>query len=79
MQATIFGPAPGGGDDAGGHVVVSVRAVTDEGVAHDVDDAVLAASGLRHLRAGQRVSIDLDDGVVTRLWVVGIGEGETIR
>lgn len=74
MQATIFGPAAGEGDDP-----AAVRAVTDDGVAHDVDAAVLAASGLRHLRPGQRVSIDLVDGVVTRLWIVGIGEGETIR
>ena len=39
------------------------------------------ASGLRHLRVGQRVSIELDDAgrVATRVWVVGIGPGEDVR
>ena len=34
-----------------------------------------------HLRVGQRVSVELDDSgrVATRVWVVGIGPGETIR
>lgn len=46
---------------------------------------VLADSGLRHLRMGQRVSIEVDGDpeergtVVTRLWIVGIGPGERIR
>jgi cold shock CspA family protein len=40
---------------------------------------VFAASGLLHLRVGQRVSIDLDGPTVTRLWIVGIGEGQPIR
>lgn len=44
-----------------------------------------AASGLRHLRLGQRLSIEVSgdpeqDGTeVTRLWIVGIGPGERIR
>lgn len=40
-----------------------------------------AASGLRHLRMGQRVSVTLapDERTVTRLWIVGIGPGEAIR
>jgi 2-phospho-L-lactate guanylyltransferase len=39
------------------------------------------ASGLLHLRVGQRVSVELDpDGkAATRVWVVGIGPGEDIR
>jgi len=43
-----------------------------------------AASTLRHLRVGQRLSLELsgdpeDEGVVvTRLWIVGIGPGEPI-
>jgi cold shock CspA family protein len=40
---------------------------------------VFSASGLRHLRVGQRVSIELDGDAVTRLWIVGIGEGQPIR
>ncbi|OLT17125.1 hypothetical protein BJF86_04515 [Serinicoccus sp. CNJ-927] len=46
--------------------------------------AVMDASGLRHLRVGQRVSIEVDGdpetagASLTRLWIVGIGEGEPI-
>ncbi|BDZ58717.1 cold shock CspA family protein [Barrientosiimonas humi] len=39
-----------------------------------------AASGLRHLRPGQRVSVEIgSDGGVSRLWIVGIGAGQIIR
>ncbi|HEV7196556.1 MAG TPA: 2-phospho-L-lactate guanylyltransferase [Pedococcus sp.] len=38
-----------------------------------------AGSALRHLRPGQRLSIELgSDGLVSRLWIVGIGEGQRI-
>ncbi|WP_151525126.1 hypothetical protein [Serinicoccus kebangsaanensis] len=46
---------------------------------------VMEASGLRHLRVGQRVSIEVDgDPEATgtrlgRLWIVGIGADEVIR
>lgn len=46
---------------------------------------VFEASGLRHLRVGQRLSTELSgdpekDGTqVTRLWIVGIGATERIR
>ncbi len=40
---------------------------------------VFGLSGLRQLRVGQRVSLDVDDEAVNRLWVVGIGDGEPIR
>ena len=40
---------------------------------------VLEASGLRHLRPGQRVSIDMSATELTRLWIVGIGDTEFIR
>lgn len=43
------------------------------------DGTVLDASGLRRLRQGQRVSIEMSASMVTRLWIVGIGDGETIR
>lgn len=37
------------------------------------------ASGLRLLRSGQRVSLDRDDdGTITRVFIRGIGDGETI-
>ena len=55
---------------------------------------VFAASALRHVRPGQRVSIDLDPaddsdggdsdgdggthGSVTKLWIVGIGDDQRI-
>lgn len=69
MQATVFSH-----DHDTGAVVV-----TDSGVSHEVSADVVAASSLRFLRPGQRVSITEDDGVITRLWIVGIGEGEIIR
>ena len=68
MQATVFSHDP-----ETGAVVV-----TDAGLSHDVSAEVVAASTLRFLRPGQRVSITEEDGVITRLWIVGIGEGETI-
>ena len=39
-----------------------------------------AASALRHLRPGQRLSIALDDPTlrITKLWIVGIGDDQTI-
>lgn len=40
---------------------------------------VFARSALLRLRAGQRVSVEVGDGALTRLWLVGIGPGETIR
>lgn len=68
MQATVFSQ-----DEDTGAVVV-----TDTGVSHEVSPEVVAASSLRFLRAGQRVSITEEAGVITRLWIVGIGDGETI-
>ena len=43
------------------------------------DGTVLDASGLRRLRLGQRVSIEMSESSLTRLWIVGIGDGETIN
>jgi len=50
----------------------------DDGRERPFDSDVFAKSALRHLRSGQRVSIETADEVVTRLWVVGIGPGERI-
>ena len=43
------------------------------------DGKVMDASGLCLLRPGQRVSIEMSPTALTRLWIVGIGEGEPIR
>ncbi|MFL6176478.1 MAG: 2-phospho-L-lactate guanylyltransferase [Ornithinibacter sp.] len=59
----------------------SGSALLDDGVEVVVPAGAAVASGLLHLRVGQRVSVELDaDGrVATRVWVVGIGPGEDIR
>jgi len=43
------------------------------------DGKVMDASGLCLLHPGQRVSIEMSATALTRLWIVGIGEGEPIR
>ncbi|HYN30306.1 MAG TPA: 2-phospho-L-lactate guanylyltransferase [Dermatophilaceae bacterium] len=70
VQASIHTLAEDGG-----------TALLDDGREVVFADAVLAGSGLRHLRVGQRVSVELDDDgrTLTRVWIVGIGAGETIR
>lgn len=71
VQATIHRIEPDG----------SGSALLDDGVEVVVPPGAAVASGLRHLRVGQRVSVELDDTgrVATRVWVVGIGPGEDIR
>lgn len=51
----------------------------DDGRELGFDAPVFLASALRHLRVGQRVSLELRDERLTRLWLVGIGPGERIR
>ena len=57
----------------------------DDGVERGFDGDVFFASGLRHLRLGQRLSIEIsgdpevEGTALTRLWIVGIGPGEIIR
>jgi 2-phospho-L-lactate guanylyltransferase len=72
VQATIH-RAPSGDEDG--------SALLDDGVEVTVPAGAAAASGLLHLRVGQRVSLELDDtgGAASRVWLVGIGPGETIR
>ncbi len=53
--------------------------VLDNGQKQPFPAEVFARSGLRNLRVGQRVSIDAGEGAITRLWVVGIGDGEPIH
>lgn len=69
MQASVhtFDPATGAG-----------TALLDDGREVRFTGEVFARSGLRHLRVGQRVSVEVDDREVGRLWIVGIGEGERI-
>ncbi len=71
VQATIHRvPGADGGSallDDGREVMLPVESLVD--------------SGLLHLRSGQRVSLELDEAeqAATRVWIVGIGPGETIR
>jgi hypothetical protein len=65
VQATVhrFDAATGNGS-----------VVTDEGLIVPFSGEVLAASGLRHVRVGQRLSIDVDDPAAARN-VVGMRLG----
>jgi 2-phospho-L-lactate guanylyltransferase len=58
----------------------SGSALLDDGVEVVLPSGAAVAGGLRHLRVGQRVSVELDEAgrEATRVWVVGIGPGETI-
>ena len=49
----------------------------DDGVERWFDGDVFFRSGLRHLRVGQRVSVELEGESVTRLWIVGHRRGPT--
>ncbi len=70
MQATIHTMAEDG----------SGSALLDDGLRVSLPPDSAVSSGLRHLRVGQRVSIELDEGGerAVRVWVVGIGPGESI-
>lgn len=57
----------------------SGSALLDDGRRVTWPSEVFAGSALRHVRVGQRVSVEVDGTAVTRLWIVGIGEGEVIR
>ncbi len=59
----------------------SGSALLDDGVEVVMLPGAATTSGLRHLRVGQRVSVELDEAgrTATRVWIVGIGPGETIR
>ena len=51
----------------------------DDGRELRFEGAVFDASGLRHVRPGQRLSIETSEDVVTRLWIVGVGPDQPIR
>ena len=76
MQASVhtFDPATGRG-----------TVLTDTGRRLPFAPEVFEASGLRHLRLGQRVSVTVHpedpespEAHLTRLWIVGVGAGERI-
>jgi 2-phospho-L-lactate/phosphoenolpyruvate guanylyltransferase len=71
MQASVhtFDEATGAG-----------TALLDDGREVAFAAEVFARSALRHLRPGQRISIDLATGTTTveRLWIVGIGDDQRI-
>lgn len=58
----------------------SGTALLDDGREVGFSSEVFARSSLRHLRAGQRVSIELGEGGadIERLWIVGIGDDQRI-
>ncbi|HNQ06116.1 MAG TPA: hypothetical protein PKH97_02895 [Tetrasphaera sp.] len=56
----------------------------DDGRELPFPGAALDGSGLRHLRVGQRVSLGVagpgtERPEITRVWIVGIGDEESIR
>lgn len=71
MQASVhtFDEATGAG-----------TALLDDGREVSFSAEVFGRSALRHLRPGQRLSIDLAEGTtsVERLWIVGIGDDQRI-
>jgi cold shock CspA family protein len=52
----------------------------DDGREIPFSGEVFGRSALRHVRPGQRVSITLSDAGadITKLWIVGIGDDQTI-
>ncbi len=53
--------------------------LADDGRELRFDATVFTAGGLRHVRVGQRVSIEAEGTTVTRLWIVGVGPGQPIH
>jgi len=51
----------------------------DDGVELRFDPSAFEASGLRLLRLGQRLTVDVVDDVVVALRIVGVGAGQPIR
>lgn len=70
MQATVHRFDP---DTLAGSVL------RDDGVALSFAAEVFAASGLRLLRVGQRVTIEADADGVNELRIIGVGLDQPIR
>jgi hypothetical protein len=69
MQATVFSYEP---QSRTGSVI------TDQGVVLPFDDEAMAVSGLRHLRPGQRLTIELDDARAARPVVLALSLGSIL-
>lgn len=72
MQGSVHTFDPG--DDSG-------SVLLDDGRVVALGTDALLGSGLRGLRVGQRLSLDLvagDPGTVARVWIVGIGDDARI-
>lgn len=70
MQATVHHFDP---ESCSGSVL------RDDGVEIPFDATAFAASGLRLLRLGQRLTVDVRDDRVTALRIVGVGGDQPIR
>ncbi|MBC9956717.1 cold-shock protein [Yimella sp. cx-51] len=70
MQGTVhtFDAATGSG-----------TVLTDNGREITFGSAAFAASGLIHVRPGQRISLEMGATGITRIWIDGIGQGQRIR
>ncbi|HEU5143897.1 MAG TPA: cold-shock protein [Dermatophilaceae bacterium] len=51
----------------------------DDGLEVPFDADAFDSSGLRLLRLGQRLTVEVEGGRVTRLFIVGVGDGQPIR
>jgi 2-phospho-L-lactate guanylyltransferase len=60
-------------------VTGSGSVLLDDGLELPFATEVFEASGLRHVRPGQRVSVQTIDGAITRLWIVGVGPDQPIH
>lgn len=56
-------------------------ALLDDGRVVPFDPQVVGEGGLRHVRPGQRVSVELDEAAwrITKMWIVGIGDDQPLR
>jgi 2-phospho-L-lactate guanylyltransferase len=70
MQGTVYSFDE---DSGAGSVLL------DDGVELPFGGTELDESGLRHLRRGQRLTLEVSGGRVVRFRIVGIGPGEVIR
>lgn len=58
---------------------LSGSVLRDDGVELPFDAAAFGSSGLRLLRVGQRLTVDVRDERVTGLRIVGVGGDQPIR
>lgn len=70
MQATVHTFDPAGGTGS---------VLTDNGRELEFGAQVFAATGMLHLRPGQRLNIEVGASGISRMWMEGIGPGQRIR